>query len=251
MLVSIWVSASIDLELGEFHETFVTYCASVRHPIRFSHHSSGIPRQSVWSETFDKEWRCFGYRHFPYPHTRLLADVSTFARSTTAQRIDDLVHGLGRILGCGQGMHLSANSIGHLLSEARTGEIHELTHFYDEVLSHYLWHFGVVGLSALILYRQWRNPFSGQPEGVAAAIVGGLIYGFTYFAAVLEAGTAPLGVPFAIAVALYGLIWGRKQFREQPMTTFFVTAYSLATLLILIWLIWQGGLPQPSEVGFL
>lgn len=151
----------------------------------------------------------------------------------------------------GQGMHLSANSIGHLLSEARTGEIHELTHFYDEVLSHYLWHFGVVGLSALILYRQWRNPFSGQPEGVAAAIVGGLIYGFTYFAAVLEAGTAPLGVPFAIAVALYGLIWGRKQFREQPMTTFFVTAYSLATLLILIWLIWQGGLPQPSEVGFL
>jgi hypothetical protein len=151
----------------------------------------------------------------------------------------------------GQGMHLSANSIGHLLSDAQHGDIYDLTYFYDEVLSHYLWHLGVVGLSALILYRQWRNPFSSRPEGIALVVAGGLIYGFTYCAAVLEAGTAPLGVPFAVAVAFFGLIWGRKHFREQPMTIFFVTAYTLATLLILIWFLWQGGLPEPSEVGFL
>jgi hypothetical protein len=110
---------------------------------------------------------------------------------------------------------------------------------------------GSVGLSALILFRQWQHPFSGQTEGLAAAVAGGLIYGFTYGAAVLEAGTAPLGVPFAVAVAFFGLIWGRMHFREQPMTTFFVTGYTLATLLFIIWAIWHGGLPEPSEVGFL
>ena len=151
----------------------------------------------------------------------------------------------------GQGMHLSANSIGHLLSSAGGGDAYKLTHFYDEDLSHYLWHLGVVGLSALILYRQWRYSFSAPTEGLAATIVGGLIYGFTYVASVLEAGTAPLGVPFAIAVAFFGLIWGRKRFRQQPMTTFFVVAYTLATLLIIVWFIWHGGLPEPSEVGLI
>lgn len=151
----------------------------------------------------------------------------------------------------GQGMHLSANSIGHLLSEMLQTDIYELTYFYDEVLSHYLWHIGMVGLSALIMIRQWQNPFSGHSEGIIAVVAGGLIYGFTYCAAILEAGTAPLGVPFATAVTLFGLIWGRKHFKDQPMTTFFVTGYAFATTLFIIWAIWQRGLPEPSDVGFL
>jgi hypothetical protein len=151
----------------------------------------------------------------------------------------------------GQGMHLSANSIGHLLADMMDSDIYKLTHFYDEDLSHYIWHIGLVGLSALIIVRQWHNPFAGQPEGLGLVIAGGLIYGFTYFLTVVEAGTAPLGVPFAIIVAVFGLIWGRKQFKQQPMTTFFVVGYGLATLLIVIWFIWQGGLPEFSEVGII
>ena len=151
----------------------------------------------------------------------------------------------------GQGMHLSANSIGHLLADMMDSDIYKLTHFYDEDLSHYIWHIGLVGLSALIIVRQWRNPFAGQTEGLGLVIAGGLIYGFTYFLTVVEAGTAPLGVPFAIVVTIFGLIWGRNQFKRQPMTTFFVVGYSLATLLIVIWAIWQGGLPEFSEVGII
>ena len=45
----------------------------------------------------------------------------------------------------GQGMHLSANSIGHLLKGMENSDIYKLTYFYDEVLSHYLWHFGIIG----------------------------------------------------------------------------------------------------------
>jgi hypothetical protein len=151
----------------------------------------------------------------------------------------------------GQGMHLSANSIGHLLGDLEGSAVYKLTSFYDEDLSHFLWHSGVVGLSALILFRQWHNPFAGQAEGRVALLIGALLYGFTYFTMIIEGGTAALGVPFAVAVSLFGLIWGRKHFRHQPMTAFFVTAYWLATVFIIIWFIWQGGLPEFSEVGII
>lgn len=151
----------------------------------------------------------------------------------------------------GQGMHLAANSIGHLLVNMVDTDVYKLAYFYDEDLSHYIWHAGVVGLSALILYRQWRNAFASGPEGLAGVTVGGLIYGFTYFLTIVEAGTALLGVPFAVAVATLGLVWGRKQFKHQPMTAFFVIAYVLATLLFIIWAIRWGGLPQFSEVGII
>jgi hypothetical protein len=35
------------------------------------------------------------------------------------------------------------------------------------------------------------------------------------------------------------------------MTVFFVTGYALATLLFFVWLIWQGGLIEPSAAGFI
>jgi hypothetical protein len=168
-----------------------------------------------------------------------------------SQRLTLLFMALAAAWAAGQGMHLSANSIGHLLSDMKDSDIYQLTGFYDEDLSHYVWHSGIVGLSALILIRQWRNPFSGSTEGLGAVIAGGLVYGFTYAAAVLEAGTAPLGLSFAIIVTAFGLIWGRRQFNHQPMTVFFVTGYALATLLFFVWLIWQGGLIEPSAAGFI
>ena len=151
----------------------------------------------------------------------------------------------------GQGMHLSANSIGHLLGDLEGTDVYQLTSFYDEDLSHFLWHSGVIGLSALILFRQWRNPFAGPAEGRVAIMIGALLYGFTYFTMIIEGGTAVLGVPFALAATVFGLIWGRKHFRQQPLTAFFVTAYWLATLFIVIWFVWQGGLPEFSEVGII
>jgi len=61
----------------------------------------------------------------------------------------------------GQGMHLSANSISNLIVNLShdltidiTGtDIFNLTYFFDEHLSHYLWHIGVLGLAALLIYR--------------------------------------------------------------------------------------------------
>ena len=148
-------------------------------------------------------------------------------------------------------MHLSANSIGHFLKDMAGSDIYNLGNFYDEVLSHYLWHFGIVGLSALIIFRQWRNPFT---EGQAVSwltIIAGVIHGFTFFVIVIEGATAPLGVPFAVLVTLFGLIWGRKRFIRQPLLLFFFITGAVATLLFAGWGIYWHGLPEFSEVGII
>lgn len=151
----------------------------------------------------------------------------------------------------GQGMHLSANSIGHLLAEIQGSDIYTLTHFYDEVLSHYIWHTGIVGLSALLIFRQWKHPFDELPTGLAWVILGGLLYGLTYFSSIIEAGTAPLGIPFALATTVIVLIWGRKGLNQKPLVAFFLVAYLLALILFAVWAIIWRGLPEFSEVGLL
>ena len=151
----------------------------------------------------------------------------------------------------GQGMHLAANSIGHLLEGQAGTPVSNLTSFYDEVLSHYLWHFGVIGLSGLIIFRGWRYPSAGGNSINAAAIAGGIIYGFTYFLLIVEGATTPMGVTFAVLALLFIVIWGRKGLRRQPLLFFFFIAYLLAALFFAGWGIYWGGLPEFSKVGFL
>ena len=151
----------------------------------------------------------------------------------------------------GQGMHLAANSIGHLLKGIEGSDIYSLTNFYDEVLSHYLWHFGIFGLSALAISRQWRNPFAEGKIVSRLPILAGIIHGFSLFVIVIEAGTAPLGMTFAILVTLLGLIWGRKRFNQQPVLLFFFITCLVAVLLFAGWAIYWQGLPEFSEVGII
>ena len=150
----------------------------------------------------------------------------------------------------GQGIHLGANSIGHLLGSTRDTDVFALTHFYDEVLGHYLWHIGVFALTGLLIWRQWRTPFIGTSASLRPEIAAAVIYGLVYFITVDEAGTALLGIPFATVVVIVGLI-GRKQLRQQPVTAFFFAAHLLALALFLIWFLRWGGLPQFSELGWI
>jgi hypothetical protein len=151
----------------------------------------------------------------------------------------------------GQGMHLSANSIDHLLKGMENTDIYRLTHFYDEVLSHYLRDIGIVGLSAFLIYRSRQNPFTERRVGLWSPILAGLIYGFTFFLVVIESGTAPLGVTFAVLAGVSGLIWGRKEMRQCPVATFFFISYIVAALFFIGWGIYWQGLPQFSEVGLI
>jgi hypothetical protein len=151
----------------------------------------------------------------------------------------------------GQGMHLGANSIGHLLKDLPQTEAYALTHFYDEVLSHYLWNIGILGLAGLLLKRQWRAPFPRTNGAITLEIVAAIIYGITTFITTIEAGVVPLTLPFSLIVAGFFLWRGRTQAQVQPLLTFFGVAYLISAVLIVGWGIYWRGFPQFSEIGII
>lgn len=179
----------------------------------------------------------------------LLFQIDEARKPTTREAV--LFLALAALWVEGQGIHLVANAIGHLTHDIVGSDVESLTHFFDEVLSHYLWHIGLVGLSALLLYRQWRTPFSDERSGLGFEITAGLMHGLNYFVTIVEAATAPLGVPFALAVVVFALVRGRGQLRQQPLLAFFFVAYATAVVLFLIWGIYWGGLPEFSKVGII
>lgn len=183
------------------------------------------------------------------PFYWLLFRVSAGRSATTEENVAFMV--LVGFFALGQGTHLAANSIGHL-TEGLTGtDVFKLTAFYDEKLSHYLWHFGVIGLSLLLMYRQRKNPFSQSGTMYPACIAAGTLYGFTFFAMVIEGATWPMGLPLAVLAAVLGAAWIRRRGSQQPLVLTFFLAYSLALVLFAVWAIWQHGLPEFSKVGFI
>lgn len=147
----------------------------------------------------------------------------------------------------GQGMHLSANSINNLIGNlAKTDvidvtgtDIYHLTYFYDEYLSHFLWHIGIVGLAALLIYESWRKPADERTDW-RMVIPAGVLYGFTCFCFFLEGNTLILGLPFTFIVNFLVLVWGRKKLAQQPVLAFFFAACLLAFLMFIGWRLYWG-----------
>lgn len=159
----------------------------------------------------------------------------------------------------GQGMHLGANSVNNLAEHlAKSGgvnilnsTIYDLTYFLDEHLSHYLWHIGVFGLAAVLVYREWKHP-TGERTVWWATLPAGLIYGFTTFCFTLEGQTLPIGVPFVFLLALVILIGGLRILGERPLRAFFLVSVIVTILLMVVWLIlWGYPPPQISDVGWI
>lgn len=149
----------------------------------------------------------------------------------------------------GQGMHLSANSIGHLIASEPPNDQYTLTHFYDEVLSHYLWHIGMFGLAALMIWRQMQNIFTTS-FALRAEAIAGVIYGVVNFVITIEANTVPLGLPAAVLLIIWGLSQ-RRQFRQQPLTAFLTIAHTITLVLYVIWYVRFGGFPEFSDLGLI
>jgi hypothetical protein len=158
----------------------------------------------------------------------------------------------------GQGMHLSANSIDNLIESLARGrqlditpsDIYRLTYFFDEHLSHYLWHIGVLGLAALLVYRDWRRNETSS-FSFWLLLPAGLLYGFLFFCIFIEGQTVILGLPSCALVTFLVLIWGRKQLGQKSILTFFLIACLVATLFLVGWGLYWGGFPQFSDVGLI
>ncbi len=155
-------------------------------------------------------------------------------------------------------MHLSANSINNLIEglaqnkiiDITPTDIYQLTYFFDEHLSHYLWHIGMLGLAALVMYREWRYP-TGTATIWWSTILAGIIYSFTYFCSFLEGQTVVLGLPFAAIVVVIALVSERKKLAQRPVMAFFFVTCLLAFLLFAGWWSYWGDFLQFSEAGLL
>ena len=152
----------------------------------------------------------------------------------------------------GHGMHLAANAISLALKAANiSGKPYAVTYLFDEVISHYLWHLGMVGLSALVVVREWLKPVLGQSAPWILILPAGLVYGGIFFGAVTEGGTWPLGLTFAVVFCVGGLVLGRARLRTQPLLAFFSTGYLVAAVCFVAWAVIWGGMPQFTEVGLI
>ncbi len=158
----------------------------------------------------------------------------------------------------GQGMHLSANSIDNLIEAlARNGvidvkatSIYQLTYFFDEHLGHYIWHIGMLGLSAVLVYHEWRHA-AGLTTHWGAVIAASIVYGFTYFSIFIEGQAVALGLPFALIMVALAIIWGRRLLSQRPILAFFSASWLFACLLFAVWGVLWGGFPQFSDVGLI
>lgn len=146
-------------------------------------------------------------------------------------------------------MHLSANSISNLFGPGSSAT-HNLVHFYDEVLSHYLWHFATIGFSVLLLSQINSSP-TGAPVHWTLIVPSAILYGFTFFLAINEGGTVPLGLPAAVLIVLWIVFSRGRVAGKHNLAGFFLVGYAVAIALFLGWYLYWGGFPEFSEVGII
>ena len=159
------------------------------------------------------------------------------------RRIALLAVGAGVLYVDGHGIHLAANSIAH---EALAGDARTLAHFWDEEFGHVEWHAGWIGLMLVfcLLRRSPVRASIAHPSWVSG--ITAVLLGFTLFSSTVEGGTWWL-----VLATIPGLAAWAARARDAPLAATVAASFALAGLLIGVWAIWQGGVPQFSEVGYI
>jgi hypothetical protein len=144
----------------------------------------------------------------------------------------------------GHGIHLSANAISH---EELPGDLEDVVHFWDEVWGHIWWHLGwVLLVGALCLAEALRRePRRWRPESPALAGASILLLGATMFTSGVEGGSWWI---FAAAVPVF-VVWAVRA--PRPLLVTAAGSFALVGLLMAVWALWHGGMPQFSDVGLL
>jgi hypothetical protein len=139
----------------------------------------------------------------------------------------------------GHGIHLAANSVAR---ESPTGEAERVAHFWDERFSHVEWHLGWIGLMGAFCLAERARPC---PLGVRVQGATALLLGLALFTNTVEGGTWWLVLGAAAVFA----VWALRD--RRPLLLACAAALALATVLIGVWAVWQGGVPEFSEVGLI
>lgn len=136
----------------------------------------------------------------------------------------------------GQGIHLSANSIGNTL----TGEHPEVVNLWDEVVGHYFWFAGFALLVAVLAVALADR----RPRGGAGAYLLAMLVGFTHMTNSVEGQTAYLGIGTAVVFTVWGVL------TRDGMGRYLAAAYAFSLVLLVTFGVWQGGFPEFSKLGW-
>jgi hypothetical protein len=137
----------------------------------------------------------------------------------------------------GHGIHLAANSINRWPTH---GTAADRTHFWDEIWGHLEWHSGLLLLIGALAWADGRRT-ARRWLLVAAA----LLLGESLFTSGVEGGTWWLMLIAGAGVTVIALR------RRTPIALACLGGFGLFALALAVWAVWQGGVPQFSEVGYI
>jgi hypothetical protein len=170
-----------------------------------------------------------------------LAVVGTAAAVLLADRTPPLPLVVGFVAALlyvdGHGIHLSANAIN---GADPMGEAGDRAEFWDERFGHIQWHLGWFGLVFAFCLAERALPRPAPARTTTAVAVSAL--GFTLFTSTVEGQTWPLMLAAGSALVAWAAV------ARRPLLTRCAAAFALAALLVAVWAIWQGGVPEFTEV---
>jgi hypothetical protein len=137
----------------------------------------------------------------------------------------------------GHGIHLSANAIN---GADPTGEAGDRAEFWDERFGHIEWHLGWFGLLVAFSLAERSRP--GPPPGGVESAVAVAALGFTLFTSTVEGQSWP----FMLATGAGFAAWAAVA--RRPLLTRCAAAFALAAALVGVWAVWQGGVPEFTDV---
>ena len=150
----------------------------------------------------------------------------------------------------GQGMHLASNSIGH---QVTGGEGSGLVHFYDEVLSHYIWWVAILALPVYLFVLMFRDKALALGGSPFAALPAAAVFGSVMGVDAIESAVVPMALPAFVAIAgLAAYLFGTTpRLRGVELFAFTGASTFVALAVLAGWGVYYGGWPEPSEVGLI
>ena len=146
----------------------------------------------------------------------------------------------------GQGVHLAANSIHN---EGPVGSVEEITYFWDERFSHIESLLGWLGLLGAFCLGESASAVAGLRRNVL--IGAAVLLGWTFFTSTVEGQTWPLQTAAAAFFVGWALRARRANGTARPLLSACAAALAISVLLIGVWALSQGGVPEFSDTGII
>lgn len=168
------------------------------------------------------------------------------------QRVRLVVLAIAAIWIAAQGLHLGTNAIGDLFDPGAPRQAFYATPpgaldlWFDEVLSHWLWHIAWTGLLLALVVLVKRSPIRPvvrDPGADVLAAAGGVIHGVTWVAVTIEGSTTFLGIPAAAVLGLLGWRVLRQSAEARAVGAFLVASAVIALVLYAIYVAMYGWPP--------